>query len=227
MSKFDIAGLRKEYSVNHRYYCQIVEEVSHVLQSMIAISDIKIHNIVGRVKDIESLIEKSIEKELTDPIKQIKDISGVRVVCLFRDDLRRLEKLICENFSVISQDDKISSSEGFGYMSIHYICSLRETFSGPRYDNIKGFVFEIQTRTICMDAWAAVSHYLAYKGQWDVPVELQKAMNALSGLFYVADSEFQQIYGAKKCFNEQSPRRYFRQYTCISPSKSRYHYGIY
>jgi hypothetical protein len=45
-----------------------------------------------------------------------------------------------------------------------------------------------------MHAWAAISHYLDYKGEWDVPARLRKSLNALSGLFYVADSEFEQIY---------------------------------
>ncbi len=197
MARFDVEGVRKDYAANRPYYLQVVEEVSHILHSMIAMSDIKIHNVTGRVKEIDSLLEKSTEKEFNDPLMETRDICGVRVVCLFRDDLDRIETVIGDNFSVLSRDDKITSSDGFGYMSIHYICSLKESFSGPRYDRIKGFVFEIQTRTICMDAWAAVSHYLAYKGQWDVPAELQKAMNALSGLFYVADSEFQQVYLSK------------------------------
>ena len=45
-----------------------------------------------------------------------------------------------------------------------------------------------------MHAWAAISHYLEYKGEWDVPAHLKKSLNALSGLFYVADSEFENFY---------------------------------
>ena len=48
-----------------------------------------------------------------------------------------------------------------------------------------------------MHAWAAVSHYLDYKGEWDVPEELKRALNALGGLFYVADNEFEQFYKAR------------------------------
>ncbi|HEY9212224.1 MAG TPA: hypothetical protein VIQ29_05125 [Ancylobacter sp.] len=45
-----------------------------------------------------------------------------------------------------------------------------------------------------MHAWASISHYLDYKQDWDVPDHLRKSLNALSGLFYVADSEFQSFY---------------------------------
>jgi putative GTP pyrophosphokinase len=79
-------------------------------------------------------------------------------------------------------------------MSIHYIATLKESFSGPRYDNIKDISFEIQIRTISMHAWAAISHHLEYKGEWDVPAHLKKSLNALSGLFYVADGEFERFY---------------------------------
>jgi putative GTP pyrophosphokinase len=47
-----------------------------------------------------------------------------------------------------------------------------------------------------MHCWAAVSHYVDYKGDWDVPANLKMALSALSGLFYVADSEFEQFNAA-------------------------------
>jgi hypothetical protein len=42
-----------------------------------------------------------------------------------------------------------------------------------------------------MDAWASVSHLLAYKGEASVPSHLRRDFNALSGLFYVADQHFE------------------------------------
>jgi hypothetical protein len=68
---------------------------------------------------------------------------------------------------------------------------MREEYKGPRYDPLAGIRFEIQVRTIAMDAWAAASHYLDYKTDVDVPKELRKDFYALSGLFYVADRHFE------------------------------------
>ena len=48
-----------------------------------------------------------------------------------------------------------------------------------------------------MHCWAAVSHYVDYKGDWDVPGNLKMALSALGGLFYVADSEFEQFNVAR------------------------------
>lgn len=79
-------------------------------------------------------------------------------------------------------------------MSVHFIARMKQAYSGPRYDKIAGFLFEIQVRTIAMDAWANVSHHLDYKTDKDVPAELRKDFYALSGLFYVADRHFEMFY---------------------------------
>ncbi|WP_280141930.1 GTP pyrophosphokinase [Methylobacterium aquaticum] len=151
----------------------------------------------SRVKELVSLVAKAQNKGVIDPFAAIKDIAGARIVCLFRSDLSKIEDIINSKFSVIERDDKITDGDGFGYMSIHYICKIPEGYIGPRYDHIRGKIFELQTRTLCMDAWAVVSHYLDYKDDWDVPADLKKAMNALSGLFYVADNQFEQVYGER------------------------------
>jgi len=82
-------------------------------------------------------------------------------------------------------------------MSKHFVCQLdSRTVAGPRYDNIKQMRFEIQCRTILMDAWANVSHYLAYKGDASIPSHLRRDFYALSGLFYIADRHFELFFNA-------------------------------
>lgn len=114
---------------------------------------------------------------------------------LFLSDLPRLDHLIRETFAVHSADDKIASSDpaSFGYMSVHYTARIGENHRGPRYDGLEEMVFEIQARTIVMDAWANVSHYLDYKGSSSIPEDLRRDFFALSGLFYVADQHFEML----------------------------------
>lgn len=80
-------------------------------------------------------------------------------------------------------------------------CAFRSPvfeYKGPRYNNIKNIVFEIQIRTISMDACANISHYLDYKSDTEIPKDLKKDFFALSGLFYVADTHFEMFYKNKK-----------------------------
>ncbi len=194
-SSLDIQKLLNEYSTAAPKYKRLAEEVAFILSEGIEEKGIKIHDIESRVKEFDSLIRKCADKEIDDPFSNLSDICGVRVICLFRSTLQELQKIIAENFVVIECDDKVSESvDSFGYMSVHYICQLSDNLEGPRYRKLKGLQFEIQVRTLSMHAWATISHYIDYKGDWDVPVHLRKALNALSGLFYVADSEFEQFY---------------------------------
>lgn len=145
------------------------------------------------MKSVESIAEKVRQKELDDPLGQVEDLVGIRVVALFLSDLPRLDELIRESFEIHASDNKITAGDpaSFGYMSMHYLASLDGRHSGPRYDDLIGVRFEIQTRTVVMDAWANVSHYLDYKGESSIPEDLRKDFYALSGLFYVADQHFE------------------------------------
>lgn len=194
-SKFNFEKFESEYDSKIASYNALLEEVLFILKSRIASQSIKIHAIEGRVKTKESIHKKCIDKNIEDPFAGLADIVGCRGICLFRSDIDKIEKIITENFDVVEKDDKINSSiDSFGYMSIHYICEIKKEFKGPRYDTVQGKRFEIQVRTLSMHAWAVISHYLDYKGEWDVPQHLKKALNALSGLFYVADDSFEKFY---------------------------------
>ena len=142
---------------------------------------------------MDSFLEKIDRKQYVEPLEEMPDLAGVRVVCLFMSDLNTVTRLLEEHFRVLLKEDKINEGDvsRFGYMSVHYECSLGSQYAGPRYDALKDLRFELQCRTIVMDAWANVSHVLAYKGEASIPDELRKDFHALSALFYVAERYFQ------------------------------------
>lgn len=141
-----------------------------------------------------------------NPFKDIHDICGIRVICLFLSDIERINKIIDNNFKKISFDNKIENLnfDSFGYMSVHHVVKLSDKCKGPRYDNIKDIACEIQIRTIAMHAWATISHYLDYKTTPSIPSHLRKDFYALSGLFYVADSHFELFVKAGQKSKDQA-----------------------
>jgi ppGpp synthetase/RelA/SpoT-type nucleotidyltranferase len=145
-------------------------------------------------------LDKSRRKNCKNPIEEIQDIVGLRIVCLFLSDISRISEIIRESFDSITEDNKIYDSEDalFGYLSAHSIVKLKSDCSGPRYRDLKGEHFEIQIRTLTMDAWANVSHYLDYKSKMDIPRELKRDFYALSGLFYVADTHFEMFFKSRQ-----------------------------
>jgi putative GTP pyrophosphokinase len=188
------------YDLLHKDLENLKEETLHCLRESSGLREIKIHSIAGRVKERDSFLEKIERKKYRDPVNDTEDLVGLRVVCLFTDDLSRIGEIIHEEFAVLDVEDKVASADvaSFGYMSQHYVCRLRSEFHGRRYDRIKGQKFEIQCRTLLMDAWANVSHHLAYKGESSIPQDLRKDFHALSGLLYVADRQFQSLLSAAR-----------------------------
>lgn len=182
-----------EFDTRFSRYESLREEVLFILNEAIARTPVKTHSVLGRVKDRVSFLEKVSRKGYSAPFDEVQDLVGARIVCLFYDDIPRLSQLIHEEFDVVSEENKIKDApdDTFGYMSVHFICTLHEHNAGRRYDRVKGLAFEVQIRTILMDAWANVSHHLAYKGEASIPAPLRRDFNALSGLFYVADKQFQ------------------------------------
>lgn len=125
-------------------------------------------------------------------------------------DLPRVRPVVESVFDVVAAEDKIEEADDpatFGYMSHHYEALLSAGHTGPRYDDLKGLRFEVQVRTLLMDAWANVFHYLAYKGESSIPAALRRDFYALSGLFYVADKHFELFFDRSQQVQEEADRR--------------------
>lgn len=188
--------LKEKYDNSKACYEDLCDEVLFTLKKALHESKIKIHSIAQRetkTKTFESFFKKVVRKGiLQNQFDAIEDIAGVRVICLYRADLRKVEELIPKHFEVIKSDTSRTRTEiPFGYASDHYIVRFGKKCSGARYDSIKKLKCEIQVRTILMDAWATVSHHLDYKQELDIPSELRTDFNAVAGLFYVADTHFE------------------------------------
>src|SRR3984893_1256127 len=195
--KLDSGEITSAYHQKRPVYDSLLREAIFILEDIVRSQDIKIHGIEHRVKTLESILGKCTRKQSNDPFSDFDDIAGVRLICLFRSDLDRAKASIDESFSVVKVDDKLAATGNpLGYVSIHFTCKMKPEYKGPRYTKIGDVLFEIQLRTLCMHCWAAVSHYLDYKGEWDVPASLRMDLNALGGLFYLADSQFEQFHTA-------------------------------
>jgi putative GTP pyrophosphokinase len=173
-------------------YEKLCAEVAYILNRELTNAEIEFSTITYRAKTLNSFLEKIQRKSYRDPVAEITDFAGVRVVCLYIDDLERLEKVIEENFEVVEKIDKLTNkkSDQFGYGAIHFIVRLGKNASGARYDDLKNLVCEIQTRTVLQDAWAIIDHHLVYKNESNIPTVLRSRLNLLAGNFRSADEKF-------------------------------------
>ncbi|MFI2350359.1 GTP pyrophosphokinase family protein [Streptomyces sp. NPDC019443] len=196
MGTFTPEELTAEFQARRGNFAELCEELKFSLTRKLNEAGIKFHSITARVKELESFLEKVERKEYADPFVEAEDLAGARVVCLFMNDLDRVDSVISSIFEVLGKEDKVNEGEvsAFGYMSHHYICRLSDRYAGERYDGLKRLKFEIQVRTILMDAWANMSHYLSYKNEQSIPKGLVKEFHALSALLYIGDRQFENLF---------------------------------
>jgi len=195
----DLNELSLEYEKKQPVFGDLDREALFVLKEALKRTRIKCLT-TSRIKTWESFVNKVSRRQAERPFEEIEDIVGLRVVCLFLSDVAEIGNIIRSAFSVSSEDNKIDGYDAasFGYMSLHFVAALTEHCTGPRYDKLHGLKFEVQVRTIAMDAWASISHYLDYKSDADIPTDLRRDFYAISGLFYVADKHFEMFFKASK-----------------------------
>ncbi|MBR5250614.1 MAG: (p)ppGpp synthetase, partial [Clostridia bacterium] len=146
-----------------------------------------------RVKEERSLAGKLERKgDQYNSLEDITDILGCRVICFLSDEIDRIGDKIQEKFVVdwekSSDKRALIKEDAFGYLSMHYICSL--PFGDKWPDEICGKKFEIQIRTILQHAWSAIHHDIGYKSDFGVPREISRQFARLAGLLELADDEF-------------------------------------
>ena len=197
---FDAHDLRLEYKQRRSDLALLLEHIKLLVQKEIKKKKIKYHTIISRVKPFNSFQNKIHRKNIKNPFEEIRDIAGVRIVCLYLTDLDIIRNLIKENFDVIEEDNKIIGTElnVFEYMSWHFIVKLRGPFETDFLEKNASVIYEIQVRTVAQDAWASISHHLEYKKESSFSKESKRDFNALSGLFYIADTHFSMLKKEKE-----------------------------
>lgn len=187
----------EEYSVSRGSYEDCLNYVENTVKNIIKSESINVHEIIGRVKTVESLQGKVKRKNYSN-LAEITDLCGIRIITYFSDDVDRIAELISQEFEVDVENtiDKRKSEDPtkFGYVSLHYVVSLKEENSSSilyrRFENIK---LEIQIRTVMQHAWAEIEHDLGYKSKEDIPDQYRRQFSRLAGLIELADENFLQL----------------------------------
>ncbi|MBP1905904.1 putative GTP pyrophosphokinase [Paenibacillus turicensis] len=194
-------------------YEQAVEELKVKLKTMR--SELKkreeyapIEFVTGRVKKISSILDKA--KRLDVPMDKIEegieDIAGIRIMCQFVEDIRRVAEYIRlrKDLSVLYEKDYITNYKESGYRSFHMIIEYPvQTAFGQ-----KKVLAEIQIRTLAMNFWATIEHSLNYKYRESLPGEMRERLKKAGEAAYVLDNEMssirQEILEAQKSFEDDA-----------------------
>ncbi len=208
----------EEYRELRQLYEKFSEAVKKILGEALKNKKINVHSINSRAKDVGSYHKKAIkpsdvepnEPKYKNPIKEITDKAGVRVITYFPKTISEVQDIISQEFEILELDDKsksLISEEKFGYHSIQYIIKFKsDRVSLPEYQKFKELEAEIQVRTILQHAWAEIEHDIQYKSSETIPKNLRRRFLSLAGLLEIADREFQAIQDADDSYRTNARR---------------------
>jgi putative GTP pyrophosphokinase len=184
-----------------RTYAALQPELHTVTDRYVAIittllddAGINYLSITGRTKSVASFAAKAVrsldgEPLYADPLTQITDIVGVRVITYLQSDVAAVAQLFADQLTIIDDRDlgEETARDGrFGYASRHLLISSAADRERPA---------SVQVRTVLQHAWAEFEHDIRYKGT--VPAEhapdLDRRFTLAAGLLELADREFTEI----------------------------------
>lgn len=185
-------------STNIGKFSVLTDTVVSIIKSLLDEQGIEYLSISGRTKDIDGCAEKIKRKAYKNPIVQMTDISGVRVILFFEAQVPVVSQIIRNAFRVdeANSSDTASrmSTNQVGYRSVHFVCDVGDKRGAlPEFTRLSGLKFEIQVRTVLQHAWAEMAHDRNYKFRGTLPPMMERKLFLLAGLLETADQGFQDL----------------------------------
>lgn len=198
----------EDYRKNREAFVQLGEIVHEKVQEIMKQRNVKIFSIEHRVKSEKSLQGKLERSGRYNYFEDLTDILGARIICYFEDEVDVIGAGIAEYFQVDWENSidkrKQIRADAFGYLSLHYICSLPENQGYP--EELCKWKFEIQIRTILQHVWSDIEHDLGYKSEFGIPRAVRRDFSRMAGLLEIADDEFVRIRDNVRTYTEDIRR---------------------
>ncbi len=195
------------YSAYRDWYEWQTERLMTRIAAILSGAEIDVFNVESRTKEVQSFIAKiearnTKEAKFADPLREITDLVGVRIITYYLEDVDTVGEIIRKNFQVdkaVTVDKAGDEVDRFNYKSVHYIIRITPPSTDTRdwgpYADVRA---EIQVRTALQHAWSAVQHKLDYKSEIAIPKELQRRLFRLVAVIESADVEFSQLRDDRK-----------------------------
>ncbi|WP_439937034.1 GTP pyrophosphokinase [Nocardia sp. N13] len=159
-------------------------------------------SVTGRTKSVASFAAKANRVEgagllYPDPLEQITDQIGVRVITYVHSDVAAVAELLADELTVLDDRDlgeETARSGRFGYASRHLLVQVPDD-EPAGHEELAGERASVQVRTVLQHAWAEFEHDIRYKGNVpeDAAADLDRRFTLAAGLIELADREFATI----------------------------------
>ncbi len=181
-------AILQEYEDNLPRFREVEAQVRDTLRRTLQEAGLAVAAIESRVKGYDSLAGKlELKGHKYKSLANLTDILGLRVITFYIDDVDKVASAVERLFTIDWENSvdkrKIHEIDSFGYLSLHYICSI------PDFP----YRFEIQMRTLLQHAWANMDHDTGYKSGVEIPKRYLRNMSRLAGMLELVDDEFSKI----------------------------------
>lgn len=150
----------------------------------------------ARAKTVASFTKKALRKGYADPLKQIGDKAGVRVIVHFEDDVPAVQAVVESIAEVVKSESKLDTLEPdrLGYLGVHMDLTMTtELFDADSETDLIGLPVELQIHTKAQSAWAVISHELLYKSASELSPALQRSITRLMAVVELFDGEITRL----------------------------------
>jgi len=192
------------YAAQHPELVVATESYVAWVTSLLDEAGINYLSVTGRTKSVASFAAKAVRQVdghplYTDPLVEITDQIGVRVITYVHDDVAAVADLLSDQLTLLDDRDmgQETAADGrWGYASRHLLVTA-EPGSGPADEDaaLSGRRASVQVRTVLQHAWAEFEHDIRYKGTVpdDHAPDLNRRFALAAGLLELADREFTAI----------------------------------
>jgi putative GTP pyrophosphokinase len=173
-----VAAYQSEYDL----YVLLAEFAQRELAAAVREVGVYAQAITGRAKDPKSFgIKACLGRRYADPLSEIEDKAGVRVVLVYERDVQAVLELVRRTFLAGPVERKLDALDydKNWYLGTHVIARLTDEQVARTRPELAGRRFEIQIRTMAQSAWAEVSHAQLYKPPAEVPDSLKRRIYRL------------------------------------------------
>jgi ppGpp synthetase/RelA/SpoT-type nucleotidyltranferase len=180
------------YEAEYEDYKKLARFAERHLQDSIKAAGLYTMPVTGRAKDPISFgVKACVGRKYTNPLHQITDKAGVRVMVIYERDVDATVDVVKQTFSCLKVERKLDALDydENGYLGTHLDVQLTADQAAGEFATLAGRTFEVQVRTMVQSAWAEVSHAQLYKPPADVPNELKRRIFRLVALAELFDSE--------------------------------------
>ena len=137
MKDFDFETHKKtaveQYQRVRPLYESFALTAKSILEKSLISAGIRYHSIEARAKDTEKFGDKAAklsaeglnEPKYKNPLAEITDLAGVRIITFFLNDV---DNILNQEFDIIEKSDKngiLEMEERLGYQSVHYLVKLK------------------------------------------------------------------------------------------------------